>query len=199
METTTFLETLASKEPVPGGGGASAFVGALAASLGSMVANLTTGKKKYAAYEEDIQKILKEAEARRESLYGLIQKDAEAFAPLAKAYGLPKDAENRDSIMESALVTACEPPLSIMRETTAVVDFLEILQTEGSLLAISDVGVAATCARAALEGAVMNVFINTKCMKNREKAMQIDSEARMLLENGTKRCETIYKHVMEEL
>jgi len=88
-----FLDELASSAPVPGGGGASAACGALAAALASMVANLTTGKKKYAQYEDDIQRILREAEAKRKELVSLADADAEAFAPLAKAYSLPKSTE----------------------------------------------------------------------------------------------------------
>lgn len=199
METSAFLKELASKAPVPGGGGVSALLGSLSAALASMVSNLTTGKKKYAAYEDDIQEILKKAEISREKLYALIEADAAAFEPLSKAYGLSKEDPNRDAIMEDALFNACQPPLEIMRETYTIIDLLEELVIKGSRLAISDVGVAATAARAALEGAIMNVIINTKSMKNRETAKNIDEEAKKLLLDGVKRCEAVYTSVTKEL
>ena len=87
---TAFTEELASPAPVPGGGGAAAAAGALAAALGSMVASLTTGKKKYAAYEEDIQRILKDTDRLRREFLALADADAEGFRPLSEAYRLPK-------------------------------------------------------------------------------------------------------------
>lgn len=199
MENAQFLDALASKDPTPGGGGASAFMGALAACLCSMVGNLTTGKKKYAEYEEDIQKILKESNLRKENLYALIEEDAKAFLPLSKAYAIPKEDPNRDAVMEKALVDACMPPLKMMRETYAVIDLIERLEVEGTRLAVSDVGVAATAARAALEGAIMNVIINVNSMKDRNVAQSLEKEARTLLEDGVKRCDIVYKKVMEAL
>ncbi|MBP5303483.1 MAG: cyclodeaminase/cyclohydrolase family protein [Clostridia bacterium] len=194
-----FLEKLASKEPVPGGGGVSALVGALSAALCSMVGNLTTGKPKYADYEQEIQEILQKAEKKRATLLQLIEEDAKAFAPLARAYGIPKDDPSRETVMEEALEIACQPPLAIMREVYETIDWMETLETKGSKLAISDVGVAAACGRAALEGAIMNVKINTKSMKNRELAEKINWEADFLLKDGQKRCDALYTRVTEVL
>ena len=83
----TFLKTLSSSAPVPGGGGASAYVAAVGMSLGSMVANLTTGKKKYAEYQEEIEQIIEKAGKLTDELADYMQKDAVAFEPLSKAYG----------------------------------------------------------------------------------------------------------------
>ena len=85
-----FADALAAKVSVPGGGGAAAYVGALGVALGSMTANFTTGKKKYAEYEEDIQRILAEGDVIRAKLIDLVFADAEAFEPLSKAYGIPR-------------------------------------------------------------------------------------------------------------
>ena len=199
MQTEAFLNELASKEPVPGGGGASALVGAVGAALCSMVGNLTAGKKKYAEYEADIQRILTEAEQRRQALYALIEADAAAFRPLAEAYGIPKDDPTRDERMEAALLRACEPPMAMLREVFAVVKLAEELARKGSRLAVSDVGVAAAACRCALQGAIMNVYINTKSMKNREKAARIDAEATRLLSEGTAACDAVYAAVTDEL
>ena len=114
METSAFLKELASKAPVPGGGGVSALLGSLSAALASMVSNLTTGKKKYAAYEDDIQEILKKAEISREKLYALIEADAKAFEPLSKVYKLPKDTPNYDQLLENCLRQAAKVPFKIL-------------------------------------------------------------------------------------
>ena len=118
----SFTEVLASAAPVPGGGGASSLVGAVGCALASMVGNLTTGKKKYAEYEADICRILSDAETLKAELLDLIDKDAECFEPLSRAYGIPKDEPNRDSIMEEALHQACTAPLSIMRAAAKVIE-----------------------------------------------------------------------------
>lgn len=194
-----FMEQLASKAPVPGGGGASALIGAVAAALCSMVANLTTGKKKYAAYQEDIEHILAEADASRTRLLALIGKDAEVFAPLAEAYGIPKDAPGRDELLEKALLNACSVPLAIVRELSGVVILIEELQQKGSRLAVSDVGVAAASARAAMESAVLNVYINTKLMKDTEAAQKINEEAAALLTQSRERLEKVYHDISNDL
>ena len=199
MQMEEFLNVLASKEPIPGGGGVSALMGSLSAALCSMVANLTTGKKKYAAFEEDIQDVLKKAKEYQGNLYALIEKDAQAFKPLAEAYAIPKEDPNRDSIMEKALVGACEPPMQMMEETMKILDLLELLLEEGSVMAISDVGVAATAARAALEGAVMNIIINCNSMKDRFVAEELYQKAFVLLCAGRDRAQAVYNAVSMKL
>lgn len=194
-----FIRDLSSAKPAPGGGGASALTGALGAALCSMVANLTTGKKKYAEYQEDIERIIEEAGAFSRRLYDLIQADADAFEPLAAAYGIPKDAQNRDEALEGALKKAASVPMEIMKEIYALLPLLEDLSVKGSRLAVSDVGVAAACAKAALEGAVMNVYVNTKLMKDRTYASKLNKEASAILKEGRNRCEAVYEAVTEEI
>jgi len=114
-----FVEVLASKSAVPGGGGAAALVGAIGMALGSMVCNLTIGKKKYAEYEESVKEILVNAGQIEKNLLNMIDQDAECFLPLSKAYGLPTSTEEEKKIkeetMENALKVACEVPISIVR------------------------------------------------------------------------------------
>ncbi|MBR6957103.1 MAG: cyclodeaminase/cyclohydrolase family protein, partial [Erysipelotrichaceae bacterium] len=98
-----FTQLASSKAPVPGGGGVSGLVGSLAASLAEMVTNLTAGKKKYQEYEAEIQDIMQETEQLRVLLLESINKDAEAFAPLAQAYGMNKEAEGYQERMENCL------------------------------------------------------------------------------------------------
>jgi len=194
-----FLEILSSSSPVPGGGGASAFVGAIGTALGSMVGNLTLGKKKYENVQEDIKAILKKAEKLRNDLVSLVDKDAEVFEPLSKAYGLPKETEEekriRDEVMEKALKAAAGVPLEIMEKCIDAIALHEELADKGTRIAVSDVGVGVLFCKSALLGASLNVYINTKYMKDRQYAQQLNEKARKLIEEGTARADEVYRKV----
>lgn len=202
-KTTEFLEELSSGAAVPGGGGASAAVGAFAAALGMMVTNLTIGKKKYADVEEEVRKIRDELAALQDDLVLLTDRDAAAFEPLSKAYGLPKETEEqreaKEHIMEQALLTASEVPMKIMETALKVMHQLRILGEKGSRLAVSDVGVGLLFAQAALEGASLNVFINTKMMKNRKQADEMNARTKEMIEKGRRLKEEAYAGVMEKI
>ena len=186
QKTTDFLESLSSSQPVPGGGGACAAVGAFSSALGMMVANLTVGKKKYASVEAEIIEVRTKLERVRDQLAALTDRDAQAFAPLAKAYSLPKETkeqqEEKERVMEAALYEASIVPLEIMKTVFQAAELLEVLGEKGSRLALSDVGVGILFARAALEGASLNIYINTKMMKNRERAERLNQEADCLID-----------------
>ena len=198
-----FVDKLASSEPVPGGGGASALAGALGTALGSMVANLTMGKKKYQHVQDDIKRILKDARQLQLELMSLVDKDAKAFEPLSKAYGLPKGTEEerkkRDEIMEQALRQACSVPLEIMERAVEAIALHEELVEKGSKLAISDVGVGVLLCKAALMGGSLNVYINTKLMKDREYAEKINARADKMLEEAVSRADSVYKEVQRKI
>lgn len=194
-----FLSALSSKEPTPGGGGASALVAAIGCSLGSMVANLTTGKKKYAQYQDKIDEYLKVLEEKNKILVADIEKDAKAFAPLAAAYSLDKNTPDYDNIMEKALLDAATAPMEILEDIYSLVPVIEDLAQIGSRLAISDVAVAATCVRAGVEGCVLNVYINTKSMKNREVAVDINQKAGIIVEDAVTRMSAVYDKINASL
>ena len=194
-----FTDVLASKESVPGGGGASALVGAVGAALASMVGNLTVGKKKYAAVEEDVKAVMAQAETLRQRLQQLMDEDAAAFEPLAKAYGIPKDDPDRDAVMEQALHTACEPPMEMMRAISKVIELHDELAEKCSVIVRSDVGVGVVCCKAALQGASVNVFINTKSMKDRAHAEALEAEADQLLARYVPLAEDVYARIVEKL
>lgn len=194
--TVDFLSELSSSAPVPGGGGASAAVGAFAAALGMMVTNLTIGKKKYADYEDDVKAVREHLESLRDQLIDLVDADAVAFAPLSKAYSIPKDNPERDTIMENALYEASVVPLRIMETVLAAAKALDVLVEKGSKLAISDVGVGILFAQAAIEGASLNVFINTKSMQNRDRAAELDAKANAIIAEGAALKERIYSGVL---
>lgn len=193
---TQFLSELSSNAPVPGGGGASAAVGAFAAALGMMVTNLTIGKKKYADYEEEVKAVRDRLEGLRDQLIDLVDGDAVAFEPLSKAYSIPKDDPERDTIMENALYEASVVPMSIMETVLAAAKELEVLVEKGSKLAVSDVGVGILFAQAAIEGASLNVYINTKSMKDRERAAALDAKADAIIAEGAALKERIYSGVL---
>lgn len=193
---TQFLSEMSSNAPVPGGGGASAAVGAFAAALGMMVTNLTIGKKKYADYEEEVKAVRDRLEGLRDQLIDLVDGDAVAFEPLSKAYSIPKDDPERDTIMENALYEASVVPMSIMETVLAAAKELEILVEKGSKLAVSDVGVGILFAQAAIEGASLNVYINTKSMKDRERAAALDAKADAIIAEGAALKARIYDGVL---
>lgn len=198
-EITDFLTKLSSKEAVPGGGGAAALMGAMAAALCSMVANLTTGKKKYACFQVDIERIIVEMEGVIWQLYEYIEKDAEAFSPLAAAYSIPKEEPGREEILEKALQKAAKVPMELAELLYHLIPVLEELEEKGSRLAISDVAVAAAACRAALESATINVHINTGQMKDRGQAEKMDHKVRELTVDGSRRCQTVYERIREKL
>jgi len=194
-----FFRELSSKEPIPGGGGASALIGTISAALCSMVASLTTGKKKYAEYQADIEEILSHASTSMSTLLKLIEKDAEVFEPLVKAYSISKDDPNREEILEAALVAASLVPMEILKEIANVIDLVEQLSKKGTKLALSDVGVAASACRSAMESAIMNIYINTKLMKNHDYAARLNAEAEAVVKDGTDRCNAVYRKITDEL
>lgn len=194
-----FCNELDSKESVPGGGGASALAGGLGAALAGMVCSLTVGKKKYAAYEPEIYEIWKKASSIKERLLQAIDRDAASFKPLAEAYGIPKTDPKRDVIMETALHSASTVPLEIMLLAAETIDLLAVLAEKGSILAISDVGVGAAMSRAALTGASLNIYINTKAMKDRASAEKINAEANDLMEKYIPLADEIFNKVLLKL
>ena len=205
MERTCsqFLAELASKAPTPGGGGTAALVGAAGVALSNMVGNLTTGKKKYAAVEEKIQALNAKAETLRKELEALVQEDAEAFAPLAAAYGLPKDtpeqAADKERVMETALTRAALVPIKIMQKCLEGITLAYSYAVDGSTMAISDAGCAAVLCKAALQAASLNVFVNTKLMTNREFATALEHTAEQLLDAGTSYADEAFHYVNEKL
>ena len=199
LSCNAFMEQLASSSPVPGGGGASALAGAIGMALGNMVGSLTVGKKKYADVEEEIISLNEEAAKLRIDLLEAIDKDAQAFEPLSKAYSIPKDNPDRANIMESALLKASEAPLEIMRTCAKALELIRKYADKGSRLAVSDAGVGAALCKAAICGASLNVFINTKSMSNRAMAEKLENEADSIIAKYCALADEIYNDVLSSL
>ena len=194
-----FLELLASKEPVPGGGSACAYVGALGMALGCMVGNLTVGKKKYIQVEADIKILLGKGNSLCGRLIDLVQKDIEAFYPLSQAYGLAGNTELEKKLKQEKFQTALEQaslvPLEIARCCAEAIDLHAEFCEKGTRIAISDVGVGVAFCEAAFKGAKLNVLINTHFMENQELKEKVESELNQIETELAKKAEFIFKRV----
>ena len=196
MSLREFTSVLASKASVPGGGGASALVGAIGTALGSMVGSLTVGKKKYADVEDDIRALMVKAEELQNELLDAIDGDAAAFEPLSKAYGIPKDDPGRGEIMEKCLKDAAAVPMKILRLCCRAIELHEEFAEKGSVLVISDAGTGAVLCWGAMYGAALNVKVNTKSMTDREYADSMNAEVDKLMDEYYRRAEAVYEKVM---
>ena len=190
-----FVTVLASNEPAPGGGGASALVAAVGTALGNMVGSLTVGKKKYADVEAEIIALQKKCDALQAELLDQVPADAEGFVPLARAYGIPKDDPDRPRIMEEATITACQVPMHIMELCCEAIDAIEVFAEKGSRLAVSDAGCGAVIVKAALQAASLNVFINTKTLQNRTLAEEMNAKCLGMLDTYGKKADGIFETV----
>ena len=199
LNADEFTSALAAKEPVPGGGGAAALCGALSSALGSMVINYTLGKKKYAGYEAELSALLGECGSLIMRFLELIDEDAEAFEPLSRAYGIPKDDPEREEKLELCLKNAASAPLEMARLAARTTEISAVLCEKGSTLMISDAGCAAALAKAAAECAALNVKVNTRLMKNRETADALNAEIEALLEETSTVGESVLRSVSERL
>ena len=190
-----FIEVLASDAPAPGGGGAAALVGAIGTALGNMVGSLTVGKKKYAAVEAEIIELKAKCDALQKELLDQVEADEINFVPLAKAYGIPKDDPNRAQILEEATLVACSTPMKIMELCCQAIEYIAVFAEKGSRLAVSDAGCAAVCVKAGLQAASLNVFINTKTLKNREVADEMNAKALGMLDKYCAMADDIFNTV----
>ena len=195
INATEFVRVLASSDAVPGGGGASALVGAIGVALGNMVGSLTVGKKKYADVEAEIIELKKKSDELQAELLRLVDEDAIAFEPLSKAYGIPKDDPNRAKIMEDALRVATATPLEIMRACGRAIDIIAEFAEKGSTIALSDAGVGVVFCKAALQGASLNVLINARAMTDRDYVSKIEKELNALRAEYVVKADEIYSSV----
>lgn len=199
MTLSRFTEITASKQPVPGGGGVSGLTGSLASALAEMVTNLTIGKKKYAEREEELIALRNKAEELRIRLLDSIDEDAEAFKPLAEAYGADKNSEGYAERLENCLRVAANSPYNILKMAAEVIELDERLAVIGSKLAVSDAATSVMLAHGALYGAYINILVNTRLMKDRTYAEKLDQEAEEILNKYSERALKCFEAVKERL
>lgn len=190
-----FTKQLASSAPTPGGGGASALAGALGIALGNMVGELTVGKKAYAEVEEEMRSCMEHAQDLQRLLLSCIEKDAEAFEPLSKAYGIPKEDPAREETLEACLHQAATAPLAIFDLCCEAIDVLAVFGEKGSRLMISDAATGAAIAKGALCGAAVNVKVNTRLMKDREHAEKLNAHIDEYLPQYTGKADGVFDRI----
>jgi methenyltetrahydrofolate cyclohydrolase len=198
-----FVEVLASKAPVPGGGGAAALGGSIGMALSNMVGNLTVGKKKYADVEDEVKTLIDQGNKVIADLNSLVDKDAEEFEPLSKAYGLPKDTPEQKKFKEEELEkcskNACGVPLEIMRKSFEGIKIHKRMGEIGTLIAISDVGCGVVFLKSALISAQLNVIINLNTIKDQDFVSKTRAEMTQLLQEGTKIADETFQLVLDKL
>ena len=198
-----FISILASKAPVPGGGGAAAMGGAIGMALSNMVGNLTTGKKKYADVEPEILELLKRGEEIIEGLQNLVDKDAEVFEPLSKAYGLPKNTpeeiKHKEEAIEDCSKLACSVPIEIMRKSFEGIKIHARMAQIGTLIAISDVGCGVVFLKSALIAASLNIVINLNTIKDADFVDKMRKEMDSLIAEGSKMADETFDFVINKL
>ena len=124
-----------------------------------------------------------------------MEADEKGFVPLAKAYGIPKDDPTRDTVLEEATITACAVPVHIMELCCESMEAIAVFAAKGSRLAVSDAGCAAVCVKAALQAASLNVFINTKTLKNRALAEEMNAKCLGMLDKYGAMADEIFNTV----
>ena len=184
LSCRAFAEETAAESPAPGGGSISAYMGALAAALGTMVANLSAHKAGWDERWEEFSNIAEHGQAIMEQLLHLVDKDTDAFNRIMAVFGMPKGTEAekaaRAEALEAATLYACEVPLETMETACSVFGVLHDVASKGLKASASDAGVGALAARAAVRGAGLNVRINAAELKDRDAAASLIAKAEKL-------------------
>lgn len=199
LSCNEFAAQLAAKQSVPGGGGAAALVGALAASLGAMTANFTTGKKAYAQHEEALQRMIADLDELRDQMLEHVNGDAKGFSSYMKAFRLPKDDPNRDAALEQATKDSAATPFAMMQDITRIIEILEELATKGSKMLLSDTACGASLARAALETASINVYANVRSSNDAKWARDIETQCDVMLAEYGPRADRVFRTITTKI
>jgi formiminotetrahydrofolate cyclodeaminase len=198
-----FMDDLASKAATPGGGSVAAIMGAMAAALISMVANLTIGKKTYAAVEPQMQDLLKQSNDLKIKLLDMIRADIDAFDQVMAAYQLPKATNEqisaRNQAIQMALKTATDVPLQCAEACRSVIQLSQVAAKIGNKNVVTDAGVAVLSAQAALRSAALNVYINIGNIEDQAFTKSRQGKLNLLLEGADKETEEIYQLVKSKL
>lgn len=198
-----FLDDLASNAPTPGGGSAAAIMGAMGAGLVSMVCNLTIGKEKYKAVEDEMKTVLDQAEALRDHLTDMINTDTEVFDRVMDAYRMPKETGEeqaaREEEIQAALKAATEVPLDCARAGAEVIKLSRFAAENGNSNVISDAGVAVLAGYATVKSAALNVYVNIGAMDDPAFAQTAKQELFSILDGCGYTTEEIYQLVKGQL
>ena len=203
MNLISFANKTASESPAPGGGSVSAYIGALGASLGTMVANLSSHKKGWDEDWEMFSNWAVQGEKIKNDLMFLVDEDTHSFNKIMEAFGLPKNTDeekkNRQDAIEKATLYATEIPLKSLKTAFAAFDLIAEMVNKGNPNSVTDAGVGALCLRSAVYGCYLNVKVNASGLKDRPKADLLLNEAKEILEKSIAREMEILKLVEEKL
>jgi len=198
-----FLDDLASSSPAPGGGSVAALSGALGSALTSMVCNLTIGKKKYADVDEEMKKVLGQAEHLREQFTELVERDTHAFNKVMEAFALPKETDPQKALRAAAIREATKEatlvPLEVMKHCIDALALAQTVAAKGNANSVSDAGVSAIMLHAALEAAALNVRINLKRLNDPDFVGWKEDELQSLRSTGALMLEEIQGIVDEQM
>ncbi|MDD3570961.1 MAG: cyclodeaminase/cyclohydrolase family protein [Lachnospiraceae bacterium] len=198
-----FAEKLASKEPVPGGGGVAALVGSLGAALATMVANYSIGKKAFLGMEAKHQEIIDKSNDLRIKLLSLIDEDAENFEPLSKAYGLPTSTDEekaeKEKVLQAALKVAAEGPIKMVGYIYEAIKLQEELVDLSTKIIISDVGCGVQMLKAALYSANLNVVVNMNLIKDEAYVAEVSGKTSKMVADGASICDAVFEKVVKVL
>jgi len=198
-----FLDDLASSSPAPGGGSVAALSGALGSALTSMVCNLTIGKKKYADVDEEMKKVLAQAEHMREQFTELVERDTHAFNKVMEAFALPKETDPQKALRAAAIREATKEatlvPLEVMKHCIDALALAQTVAAKGNANSVSDAGVSAIMLHAALEAAALNVRINLKSLNDPDFVGWKEDELQSLRSTGALMLEEIQGIVDEQI
>ena len=198
-----FAAKLASKDPVPVGGGVAALAGSLGAALASMVANYSIGKKKFLGMEAKHQEIIDKSCDLMNKLMALIDEDAENFAPLSKAYGMPSATEEekaeKEKVLQQCLLVAASGPVKMVEYVYDAIKIQEELVDISTKIIISDVGCAVQMLKAALYSANLNVIVNMNSIKDEKYVAETSAKCNKMVAEGTQIADKVYNKVVEVL
>ncbi len=187
LSARAFCNETASESPAPGGGSVSALVGALGASLTTMVANLSSHKKGWDNRWEYFSEWAEKGQKLKDELLFLVDEDTRSFNYIMDAYRMPNHTEDeklqRKKAIQEATRYATEIPFRVMKTALAILDIAEAMAENGMKSSISDVGVGALCVQTAMSGAFLNVKINATSLEDTEFANSIIEQGNELMEN----------------
>jgi glutamate formiminotransferase/formiminotetrahydrofolate cyclodeaminase len=198
-----FAEETSRESPAPGGGTIAAYMGALGAALGTMVANLSSHKRGWDDRWNEFSAWADKGQVLMTELLHLVDEDTEAFNEIMKAFGMPKGTDEekaaRSAAIQAATLYATQVPLKTMKASFRAFEICEAMAKEGNPASVSDAGVGALAARAAVQGACLNVKINAASLKDREQAESLIAEANAIAQQANEKEQSIMKIVESKL
>lgn len=198
-----YLEELSSNSPTPGGGNVAALCGALSASLGTMVCNLTIGKKKYLDVEAEMNELKEKLKVYIDKFISLAKNDNEAFERVMDAFKLPKETDEqkklRTEAIEKSTLEAASVPAEVIKNCREVIPFLETISKKGNQNSLSDAGVAIAVIAAASEGAFLNVLINYSSLSEKQKTAELLMHAENLNNEVKEEAQYLLAEISEKI